>query len=416
MRKLYSRWEKETIHHKKSVANGEALCYNKGEKRPRGTRDTGKGSGMENLENRFACNLRRLRRGAGLSQRELGERLGYSEKSISKWECGEGIPPVVTLLALSRILHVGMEEFLREGRRYLLGIDGGGTKTEFLLAECGGRELRRVTLPGSNPIDLGARGACEVLREGLDRVLGQVPPSEVSVFAGIAGGTSGGMREMLSDFFAEYRFAAYRVGSDAECILSAGLGEEDGVAVILGTGISLFARSGGALTRVGGWGYLFDDGGSGYNLGRDAIAAHFRAYDGSGGATLISKQIERTPQELLGELYAGGKRTIASYAPLVFSAAEAGDAVACAILDRNAKFAAHLIKTAAKSVKPPVRVVLAGGLCRCGGYVSRIRKMLEHEEYIRVELLAEAPVSGALRLAAGLDAELRERENKQKNT
>ena len=58
----------------------------------------------------FAANLRRARRAAGLTQRALAERLGYSEKSVSKWEAGHGLPSSELLPTLADLLGTRIDE------------------------------------------------------------------------------------------------------------------------------------------------------------------------------------------------------------------------------------------------------------------------------------------------------------------
>ncbi|MBQ2726416.1 MAG: hypothetical protein IJF78_11990 [Clostridia bacterium] len=81
---------------------------------------------------------------------------------------------------------------------------------------------------------------------------------------------------------------------------------------------------------------LFDEGGSSYNIGRDAVRSYYSAFDGSGEPTSLVRRIEETAGcaglELLKMLYDGGKKLIASYAPLVFEEADKGDAIAQRIL------------------------------------------------------------------------------------
>ena len=98
---------------------------------------------MRDIAKNFAENLRARRRALGLTQRELGERLGYSEKAISKWEGGNSMPPAWILPELASHLGVTVDELLSERGEiaYYLGIDGGGTKTEFLLADAEGNTI-----------------------------------------------------------------------------------------------------------------------------------------------------------------------------------------------------------------------------------------------------------------------------------
>ena len=61
---------------------------------------------------RFIAEARRAR---GMTQRELAEALGLSNRTISKWECGDGLPELANLLPLCELLGVTADELLRGG-------------------------------------------------------------------------------------------------------------------------------------------------------------------------------------------------------------------------------------------------------------------------------------------------------------
>ena len=67
---------------------------------------------MEDLKLVFASNLIRLRTGAGLKQTELGEKLNYSDKSISKWERAEALPDATVLKKMAEIFGVTVDYLL----------------------------------------------------------------------------------------------------------------------------------------------------------------------------------------------------------------------------------------------------------------------------------------------------------------
>ncbi|MBE5791051.1 MAG: helix-turn-helix transcriptional regulator [Clostridiales bacterium] len=58
----------------------------------------------------LAANLSRLRREKGLTQAELGEKINYSDKSVSKWERGEGVPDLQVMITLSDLYGVSIDE------------------------------------------------------------------------------------------------------------------------------------------------------------------------------------------------------------------------------------------------------------------------------------------------------------------
>lgn len=360
------------------------------------------------IEDIFAENLRAARKAHGLTQRELAARLRYSEKSVSKWESGAAIPPSALLPALADLLACRIDDLLCRGEApaYYLGIDGGGTKTEFLLTSAEGEQVSSVTLGASNPIDVGIEECRRVLEAGIAEVTRGVPLRRISAFAGIAGGISGDNRERIRAFLSGYGFANCDNGSDAQSAVAVALAERDGIALIAGTGSIAFAKRGGELHRFGGFGYLLEDGGSGFSIGRDGILAALHAEeDGAVPTPLYRAILDKTgcPTVLsaIGQLYEGGKRGIASYAPAVFAAYGEGDAEATRILERNAAALASLIRSADRIFDDGEReAVMVGGMTRYEEiYLPMIRAALPKDGHYRLSVCRERPVWGALRLA-----------------
>ena len=370
---------------------------------------------MTSITEAIAENIKQRRKELHMTQNELATILGYSTKAVSKWESGKGVPPTVILPSLANALHTNIESLLSmntEGR-FFLGIDGGGTKTEFALADSEGNIVRSTVLGTSNPSDIGIDATLNVIKTGISEICADIPKSNISLFAGLAGGSTEGIYERLSDFFERYGFASARHGSDAMNAISASLGNDDGIAVIMGTGSVTFAQVNGKTHRIGGYGYLLGDAGSGFSLGRGAILAALCFEDGSGEETSIYEAVKQrcgTQKVLdnLGEFYRGGKRTIAQYAPLVLNAYVEGDRVAKNILFADLENVAQTIRGAAKrlpSGNTPVRVELCGGLCTKDDIIAgAIRKILANENY-SINICKNPLIIGALRLAGMPDKE-----------
>ena len=291
---------------------------------------------------------------------------------------------------------------------HYLGIDGGGTKTELAIADTGGNILSRLTLGPSNPNDVGLEACLSVIDEGIRAVSTDITPENISMFAGLAGGISGNNRQLITRHLSAYGFGKYDNGSDAQNAVSACLGHEDGVAVIMGTGAIAFAQRQGVLYRTGGYGYLLGDEGSGFALGRDAIRAALEHEAGYGRPTLLTEAVlgkcaAPTVLDALASFYAGGKRLIASYAPLVFDAAQQSDAVAIEILRRNMAAIAELIAAAIKvaELEGPAQAVLCGGISH---HKSTILPLISAslpliDAIISLRVCTVPMVQGALRLA-----------------
>lgn len=364
----------------------------------------------------FAENLKKHRKEAGLTQAQLGAMTGYSEKAVSKWECGISTPPANALFLLAEVFGVGIEEFFAfaSAPKYYLGIDGGGTKTEFALADASGNVLRKIKLGSSNPVDIGFDKSAAVMDEGIRRLTGGIPKKLISVFAGIAGGTSGNMKADIHAFLSRYGFFRAENGSDAENIVAAGLRERDGIALIMGTGCSAFVKKGNRLLRLGGLGYLFDHGGSAYDIGNNGIRAACYAESGAGPDTLLKKIFTeelktQTVTEKLDYFYSTGKVGIASYAPLVFKAYRSGDAEAAAILMDNMLVVANLIISGSKILggNKPYYVVMAGGLtAECEILLPFIREHIAQKinpDDFDLNVFRGSAVDGAL-IRAGLSS------------
>ena len=75
----------------------------------------------ENLKKRFAKNLSSYRRQSGMTQLELAERLNYSDKSVSKWERGDGLPDLFVAATIADMLGVSLNDLIseREPKRIL---------------------------------------------------------------------------------------------------------------------------------------------------------------------------------------------------------------------------------------------------------------------------------------------------------
>ena len=366
---------------------------------------------MNDIAKIVAFNIKSRRRALKMTQKELADRLNYSEKAISKWENGLGLPPSVTLPDLARALATDIDSLMNNPSdiRYYLGIDGGGTKTEFVLADLEGNILKRTILSGCNPNDIGFQGTFDVLRQGIFDVCGEIPFRYISVFAGLAGGITGDNSRRIREFLEQYHFGRTGNGSDAQNAIAISLLGENGITVIMGTGAIAFAQCEDKLYRIGGFGYMFGDEGSGFCIGRDGIAAALQSEDGSGQKTVLEESVrEKCGRKIIldaiGDFYQGGKRLIASYAPLVFKAYLDGDEVARNILHRNIKAIAQIIFGAAKHLPAgkEVKVALCGGITKNKEVILPILEQYlsedAHNQY-NVSVCDRSIAHGALLLA-----------------
>jgi N-acetylglucosamine kinase-like BadF-type ATPase len=298
----------------------------------------------------------------------------------------------------------------------VLGIDAGGTKTIGQLAGPDARVLIEVRGAGANLQTMGELEVEKTLHEVIERALASQPGPLTAICVGMAGVDRPGEADTIRAILARIgRGARSLVVNDALIALEAGLPDTPGVVLVAGTGSIAYGRdANGRAARAGGWGHVLGDEGSGYWIGRRALQAVMRASDGRGPATALSTlvleryQIERA-QQLVHEVYARGARpvTIAALASIVERAANAGDAIAAAIVSDGAgELAAATTSVADQLQMPQGPVVMAGNLIRAMPRLDAElrRRLAERLPHASVRALDVEPAQGAVHLALALAA------------
>ena len=239
----------------------------------------------------MAENIKTYRNKRGLNQYEFAEKLGISPQAVSKWECGQSCPSIENLCVISEILDVSIDTLIGENsdsEKMMIGIDGGGTKTEFVLFSESGRILKRIVLDGCNPNTVGMEEAMNILQLGIDTLM-KIKGKISGIFVGAAGLDSGNNTSKIKKMLKEkYPKVKIQCENDIYNVIACGKNLDRCVAAISGTGMIIYANQNGNLKHFGGRGYLLDKGGSGYHIGRDAICAAQDARDGIGEHTILT--------------------------------------------------------------------------------------------------------------------------------
>lgn len=259
-----------------------------------------------------------------------------------------------------------------------IGIDGGGTQTTALVTDEDGNQLAR--LDGDAGIvnllepEAGAHALADLASAALAQARSDARAS--SLVCALAGAGREPERTRLEEAVRAMGVAErVCVTSDFEAALHDAFGDGSGILVIAGTGSSAWARhEDGRTARVGGWGHILGDEGSGYALGVAALRNCMRQYDGRAAnenwaQLVLGHTYLASPEALVRWAAAASKADIAALAPVVFEAAEQGSATARMILMTAAhELAAHVAALHERLQPWPEAptVALTGGLIAPG--------------------------------------------------
>lgn len=312
------------------------------------------------------------------------------------------------------------DAMIADSRPLVIGVDGGGTKTEAVLA--------RVEVDGTlHRIGRCTAGPSNLQLSSFDAITGEVSRSLSGLFKGpaedrsgveavcfcMAGAGNERLRQRFEAWAQGARLAAQiLVTHDARCLVAAGTRRDAGIALIAGTGSLAYARNAaGNQSRCGGWGSLFGDEGSAHWLSLAAFRAASQALDGRGPPTQLVAALSEwlgcgRPEQWLAKLRTLEPHAIASAAKIVSQLAAAEDTVARQLTDRCAVELSRMVVVLAERcfLDQPVDLAVAGGLIL---HNERIRQsVLEQarDAGVRLEHCREVPhpVEGAVILAAQL--------------
>ncbi|MEX2415569.1 MAG: BadF/BadG/BcrA/BcrD ATPase family protein [Paenibacillaceae bacterium] len=305
---------------------------------------------------------------------------------------------------------------LLNDRRYI-GIDGGGTKTICVLSDERG-EIMAVCRGEASNVKSKPWGEVQQVITGLVDEALKVSETHLTQLHGMYLGLAGSDRpedrsRWLAFLATQYPALNGRitVNNDAVTALATGTWGGRGIVLIAGTGSIAygFIPESGQYIRVGGWGYLLGDEGSGYDLGKKGLTAIMNEYDGRGQRTALTELILdrlkfEDPSKLITHYYESEniRKEIAGASHDVLLAARLGDTVALKIVDEAVEELSLLVETVnSKMCKDDVKalpVILSGGLFSNELFVDRFRNVPTMRKY-SVEHLTLPPVIGCILLA-----------------
>jgi N-acetylglucosamine kinase-like BadF-type ATPase len=264
-------------------------------------------------------------------------------------------------------------------RGLYLGVDGGGTKTEFVLIDDKGHVLARYQGATSYYLQIGFDGLNHLLTEGVQAVLktAQIRTNDISyAFFGLPAHGEDSEVQPLLDVMPEAVLGhrRYICGNDMICGWAGSLAGADGINIVAGTGSIGYGERLNQSARAGGWGEVFSDEGSAYWIAIQGLNAFSRMSDGrltKGPLHAILKAHFDLGNDLdiCGRIMGEGtpsRDRIAALSQQVAQAAKEGDAHALQIFSRGAQELATVIEAIRRQVgfttEEIVRVSYSGGV------------------------------------------------------
>ena len=299
---------------------------------------------------------------------------------------------------------------------YLIGIDGGGTKTETVVGDLEGN-IKATAITGSaNLRNVGMEEAIANIEKGVRDSLSCIEPKEVAfIFAGIPCFTEEyGEREdeikkalfiRLKDLLTEER--RMMIGSDQEAAFCSGTDEEDGMVAIAGTGSVVRGWHKEKDVKIGGWGWFADESGA-FQIGQAVYQETVKALDGRIKKTLLTdlvlqKMKVSNIKDLNKIIY--GENPIKALSPLSILAnegAERGDEVARSIIIEAVEELVISARCTIEKLKfeKDFPFVLVGGMFKSHIFLKTFKeKILSFSPFARIILPEDKPAWGAMKLA-----------------
>lgn len=314
----------------------------------------------------------------------------------------------------------------------VLGVDGGNSKTLALLADETGRVLGAGRSGGSNYQGMGIEAAMREVRAAAEAALqgaGAVPEDIAYAFYALSGADLDLDFQRLEPALADLHLARdYALDNDVIAALLSGTDARDAVVIVLGAGTNAAGRNAaGTVIRFPALGWQSGDWGGGGDMAREMVRVIARAWDGRGTATLLTELVLAElglpdTESLIAGLHAKDISfgRLLALVPLIFAAANRGDAIAREIVFRAGDEAGIMAVTLLRRLgllNAQPDVVLGGSLFRSENdllltvIADRVEEVVPDARLILPEMEpAAGAVLGALeKLGIAHDASVRSR-------
>lgn len=300
---------------------------------------------------------------------------------------------------------------MHSNNRYVIGLDGGGTSTKLVIGDVEGNILAYLETASTNIKSNPEAVVKKLLHEAVATLLTKIdasPEEVVHMFLALAGGDRPEDQIRWQQWVQEsLPSSSITVRNDAVAALLSGTHSYEGAVLIAGTGSICYSLSnrGQQVDRVGGWGYLFGDEGSGFSIGTAALRQLMQGHDGRKtrdeafeNALLSHCQLSK-PTEFITYVYENEspRALISSLAGPVLDLASRQNETAMRIVDEAVQSLAHLVQALTQKNQQPIdSLVLTGGLLRSAHFRKKLIDQLRFQfPEIHVIEPAYPPVVGA---------------------
>ncbi len=289
--------------------------------------------------------------------------------------------------------------------KYVIGIDGGGTKTTALLADKKGELLSRVEAGPTSPRNIGAEKAAKTLLKIIKDIEDEKEAARIIIGLASVEEQPSYIKEIEKHFPEEVRKKS-RIVSDQLVAFRAGTEKEDGLLLIAGTGCVARGWRSGREAKVSGWGWL-EDKGSAFWLGQKVLQAILSAFDGRGPETLLKEIVFSelevgSVQELLDVVYKDPLEVVPSFSSFCDAACKRKDEVARGLMKKAGEELALTSLTLVKKLnfKGSFPFVLVGSMFNSKIVLDTVKNRVGEEapkvKFIRPQ---EMPAVGAIKIA-----------------
>lgn len=306
-------------------------------------------------------------------------------------------------------------------KRFVLGVDGGGTRTRAAIADQTGTVLGSGSAGTTNHDDVHEDEVAENLDRAVTQALSRAGVDVESVgaaFLGLAGVVSEQDHDHIRELLGRIslgRVARIEIDHDIRIALAGGLAGRPGVAIIAGTGAACYGRTrDGRFWQSGGWGHLLADEGSGYWLGLEGLKLAVRMFDGRASPGPLAERLLGalgidSPQDVMYRVYVEGvsRAELAGLAPEVLALAEEGDWQAHELIERGAQELLACVAAVTEHLALPqseLEITYTGGVLQPALPLFRALERRLSEEFPGSRLVQPMlpPVLGACLLALRL--------------